>query len=697
MQSGIILRDFFRMSDVIKHGQAAFEPRARLLKLLGGELIRDDVMALLEIIKNSHDADASLVKVSFENAMSRDGTITIADDGTGMTVEHLLNHWMQPAGSSKRLIDRRSPKGRRYLGEKGVGRFAVDRLGVHCEVISRPPKSKTKVIARFDWDAFDVEDAFLSEIEMNWEERRADRTDSYGTIIRITGLRHSWTQRSFRRLCNRSQRLMSPFKNGGDEFRIDIVSDDFPDYSGEVSVPYFDTAPYRLQAHFDGRDTIKFDSNGNVGEIIWPGPGSLECGPVSLSLHGFDLEPESLKRLGQVQSVRSWLREWSGVSVYRDGFRVLPYGEPDDDWLRLDQRRVNNPVVRLSNNQVVGIISITADENPELLDQTNRMGLVFNRQFEDIRRLTIHVLEILEKGRRKIRNPREPRNGVGSTVVAEEGVETILRSLRQHAVPLAKKTGFALGQSLDDLSRAYLREKKSLTNTIDVQTDLTAIGLNAPFILSSLRPILETLDQGLSDLADEVESPKLLNLSRMMETARENLELLVPVQSPVQDVARELDLVRELRGFSIAATNIGSHEGITIVKKLPDNDLFLVDGRRDILWQILTILLQNSIQSMGRAERKEVRIGLKMSRNRKENVVTFRDRGCGVQNGLEKLIFDPGYTTRRGARGMGLYIARVLANEMNASLMFRGNNTSGGWTSFELRFPVASLLRRKEH
>src|SRR3989454_10644129 len=103
--------------------------------------------------------------------------------------------------------------------------------------------------------------------------------------------------------------------------------------------------------------------------------------------------------------VRAWLREWSGVNVYRDGFRIWPYGEPHDDWLRLDQRRVNNPVVRLSNNQVVGFVEISRDRNPELHDQTNREGLLHNEAFEDLRRFIHLVLEIVEGDRQTIRHP----------------------------------------------------------------------------------------------------------------------------------------------------------------------------------------------------------------------------------------------------------------------------------------------------
>ena len=103
--------------------------------------------------------------------------------------------------------------------------------------------------------------------------------------------------------------------------------------------------------------------------------------------------------------VRAWLKEWSGISIYRDGFRVWPYGEPHDDWLRLDQRRVNNPVVRLSNNQVVGFVEISRDGNADLADQTNREGLLQSRAFDDLRRLLYFVLQILEAERQSLRHP----------------------------------------------------------------------------------------------------------------------------------------------------------------------------------------------------------------------------------------------------------------------------------------------------
>jgi len=120
-------------------GSITFRPRARILKLIGEELISDDVVAVSELVKNAHDADALLVTGSFRGVTGPDGEIVVRDDGCGMDRETLLGRWMEPAASSKLRADRNvTPRGRRVLGEKGVGRFAADKLAGSREMLSRP-------------------------------------------------------------------------------------------------------------------------------------------------------------------------------------------------------------------------------------------------------------------------------------------------------------------------------------------------------------------------------------------------------------------------------------------------------------------------------------------------------------------------------------------------------------------------------
>lgn len=157
-------------------GYIAFKPRARLLKLIGEELISDEVVALTELVKNAHDADATLVRIVFRNVTTPEGTIEVVDDGLGMDRETLLGGWMEPAASTKGTTGgRRTGRGRRVLGEKGVGRFAADKLGRRLELVSLRAGTRGEVHAYFDWDQFDSEGEMLSDVKNRWEIKPASR------------------------------------------------------------------------------------------------------------------------------------------------------------------------------------------------------------------------------------------------------------------------------------------------------------------------------------------------------------------------------------------------------------------------------------------------------------------------------------------------------------------------------------------
>jgi hypothetical protein len=181
-----------------RSGVVAFQPRARLLKLIGSELISDDVLAVTELVKNAHDADASSVTVYFRSVGAPEGEIIISDDGTGMDLQTLLGQWMQPAANSKaRPGSRFTPAGRRVLGEKGVGRFAADKLGGRLELISKRKDMPDEVVASFNWDEFDNDTRLMTEITNHWELRSASVQQAHGTTLRITRPRTVWTERMF--------------------------------------------------------------------------------------------------------------------------------------------------------------------------------------------------------------------------------------------------------------------------------------------------------------------------------------------------------------------------------------------------------------------------------------------------------------------------------------------------------------------
>jgi signal transduction histidine kinase len=648
----------------VRSGVVAFQPRARLLKLIGSELISDEVLAVTELVKNAHDADAANVVVDFRAVTSSEGEIVVRDDGFGMSLDTLLGHWMQPAATSKAHPSSRfTPSGRRMLGEKGVGRFATDKLGRHLELISRGKGLQDEVLARFDWDAFDNDQLLMSEVQNRWEVRPPQALAKHGTVLRIGGLRAMWNERMFRRLSTRLCRLRSPFRELK-SFSIRIESDEFPEYAGELRNEILDRAPYRIEASFDGNQTVELYLNGKASaQQLWNGTSDLRCGPVKIRLFGFDLETDAVAKVGPRAEVRAWLREWSGISVYRDGFRVWPYGEPHDDWLRLDQRRVNNPVVRFSNNQIVGFVEISRDGNPELVDQTNREGLIHNRAYEDLRRLLYFVLQILEADRQTVRHPSK---GVSSSARSQgETQDSVPAALERMAKRTDPKTRAELLKLAVRAREHAARQDATYRRSLDGYADLAALGQAAIGLSRSLNPQLDTL----RDIAGRIRDGKLSSNKKSMRSCMDVLDRTIaimcdriamvgPMETNAKHRRRALDVVSEIAIFSELMEPVLRAAAVDIELVANPSDVTRVEMRPETFHRLLHILITNSLDWLHGIREPRIRVAARTVDQNCE--IIFADNGPGIGPGIAERVFEPMFSGKEGGQGMGLTIARSL-------------------------------------
>jgi signal transduction histidine kinase len=651
------------MSNLPRNGLIAFKPRARLLKLIGEELISDEVVALSELVKNSHDADASRVIVTFRAVTGGAGSIEVRDDGSGMDVSTLLGRWMEPAASTKVGKGRQfTPTGRRVLGEKGVGRFAADKLARCLEIVSRCPGRRDEVQAVVDWDRYDNGSLLLSEVQNRWEVRPAWEVSPHGTLLKMTGLRTAWSERMFRRLSIRLSRLLSPFVDN-DPFAIRLESDEFPDYSGDLRGDFLDRAPYRVDADFDGRQVIALALNGRTPVLQrWNGQGELSCGPVRVRLYVFDLEGEALARIGPRMEVRAWLREWTGVSVYRDGFRVWPYGEPHDDWLRLDQRRVNSPVEHLSNNQVIGFIEIGRDRNPELKDQTNREGLIHNAAFEDLRRLVYYVLQAIEAERQSIRHP--VRRATGGVIPAQGEEVSVADELER----LALRAGGEVGREVRELGRRLdeqtERDQLQQRQLLEGYSGLAAIGQMAsgmlpllPLETRRMQAELERLRVILSGLKIPEARDAMQNLAGALRHINEHQQLILAASGSAER-RRAIDVPAEIAAFQDVVRPLLDGQGFTMEVVYPGTEVLRTEMRPENFFCLLQILLSNSIDWARRVEDPRIRIVVAAADEYCE--IVFSDNGPGIALEIAGRVFEPLFSRKEGGRGMGLTIARQV-------------------------------------
>jgi signal transduction histidine kinase len=654
-----------------KKGAIAFQPRARLLKLIGEELISDEVVALSELVKNSHDADAATVTVTFRGVTGPGGSLEVRDDGFGMDVSTLLGRWMEPAASTKVGKGRQmTPKDRRVLGEKGVGRFAADKLASRLEIVSRCPGRPDEVQAVVDWDQFDNGSLLLSEIQNRWEVRPARDVSPHGTLLKMTELRAAWSERMFRRLSIRLSRLLSPFRQN-DPFVIRIESDEFPHYSGELRADFLERAPYKVQADFDGRQDISLSLNGRPATIQrWNGQGELSCGPVCVRLYVFDLDGEALARVGPRMETRAWLREWTGVSIYRDGFRVWPYGEPHDDWLRLDLRRVNSPVEHLSNNQVIGFIDIGRDRNPELKDQTNREGLIHNQAFEDLRRLVGFVLQAVEAERQSIRHP--VRRATGGVVQQHTEANSVSDELER----LARKTGGEIGSELRELRRQLdeknRREQTRQQEMMEGYSGLAAIGQMAAGMLPLLPLETRRMQAEMEKLRNVLTGRKIPEAREAMQALFDSLahinaqQQMILAASGSAERRRAIDVTAEIAAFEDTVRPLLDGQGFTIEVASPAKEVMRTEMRPENFFSLLQILLSNSLDWARRVESPRVRIVVASAGEQCE--IVFSDNGPGISAEVASRVFEPMFSRKEGGRGMGLTIARQLVEAHGGSI-----------------------------
>ncbi len=639
-----------------------FQPRARLLRLIGGELVSDEIVAVMELVKNAYDADATYVNVTFTNVMSEGkGEILIEDDGHGMDMATLLGCWMQPGGSTKHgAANRVSRGGRRLLGEKGIGRFAADKLGDALELVTRARNAPEELRATIDWAAFENEHRMLSDVTAQWERRTPAVPDRFGTSLKISGLRTTWSERLFRKLCLRLKRLRSTFETA-DSFKIIMHSDDFPDYSGELATDYLTKAPYQLEAEFDGGQSIRITVQGEAPrEMVWNGAGALTCGAVRVRLFAFDLETPAVAKIGPNRDVRAWLKEWTGVSIYRDSFRVWPYGEPHDDWLRLDQRRVNNPTVCLSNNQIIGFVEIGRQTNPELVDQTNREGIIQSRAFDDLRRLAHFVLQQLEQDRLTRRHPVERRPEARQAPAQT----TIVDKLAELVGHLPKIQGREAQSLVRDVREHVEREEGNYKAFVSGYSELAAVGQAVPGILGAIDPLLREVQREIDTLRKLLSGQKSAAVTKSLRTIgdrctgiEKRLQVLSPMQGNHSVRRRAIDVVETLKSLVKHFAPLFEERDVTLNIEEPEG-LARAEIRPENLYRVLHILVTNSLDWLQGT--KSPRVTIAVSTTESDCILLVSDNGPGIPEEIQSKVFEPMYTGREGARGMGLTIAQNI-------------------------------------
>jgi signal transduction histidine kinase len=674
-----------------KSGQATMRPRARLIALLGDELISDELVAVVELVKNAYDADASRVSISFE--VDEAGTpvrLIVKDDGVGMNLETILRGWFEPGTTLKKSTDR-SAKGRPYQGAKGVGRFAAARLGESLFLETRARGASEGVTVLLEWGRFD-DDSYLDQVAITYETNDATLIPE-GTTLTIEQLaaKKVWQEEDFKSLHDRLSRLISPFSEVND-FVVDLLVPGYPDLTGTVEPHALTKQPkYRLIGSLSEsgllQATMEIDGKPHKNYVDRPisDGETLACGPLEFEIRAWDrdrpgLSPYMLAFDQTLTAIRHILDTYSGVSIYRDGFRVHPYGEPGFDWLQLDNQSRQNPTLRLAKNQVIASIRTTRVRNPELRDRTTREGLVHNVAYDELKKYFLLTLQVLEEERYRVR-PREDAKPEYTTSLFEafdltEVVSQVDEQLgKKHPVAkLVRTKDQEIRMGVQKLQEHYSRVL--MAAGLGQLVDLVIHEIGAPLgrIIRELSFVRRTL------LKAEIEGETTSKINESLESIDGWLEQisnlrarLDPKTAGKRGRATSFDASEEILGNLNLYENLMGKQKIKVQFKRP-NDPLIVHMPRSVLGQVIANLIDNSVYWLtkhhGEGNGGQIDISLKLTKS--GFTVTFCDDGPGIPDQDHERIFEQYFTTKPNGMGLGLYIGRQVI-EPHGKLIHREN------------------------
>lgn len=674
-----------------------FNPNARLMIQLGEQLIRNEYVAMLELIKNAYDAYATEVVIEMTDLQyPSKGRIVIRDNGCGMDKEVVTTAWLNPGTDYKAKQLKGSkradfPGGRIPLGEKGIGRFAVQKMGAKVEVVTRKAGCQECVL-NADWRKFDSA-AALSKVPVEFSERAPEvfKGKHAGTVLTITELRKGqWTDvvlRNLRRAITNMSSPFSPVKDFDVKLFMDgqpeslsieeILADSLYRFSCDIEggrivrfeykfIPYAAMASLKvrtvtlkdLEKHGLERMVYKRKKSGKSSDKQEPEKVDLsgyKIGKVRLDGHIFHREAKVLK-LGTVAGagVRDFLRDNGGVRVYRDNVRVYDYGEPGNDWLGLEFRRINDPGVKLNSSLMIAAVNLDREESQDLVEKTNREGFVENDAFRMLTKAVLHVITIVEKYRDEDKTAVREFCGLGRKSESVLDILSDFQSVIEEKIADTKLREECLSY-IKKIDTDYRQMQEILFTSAEA-------GLGLSFAIHEISKVLEEMKEFTKH--EQVSEKILKGIRHLSELVEMYAVLLRTSKQKVQDLRKLLHNATFYLQYRLKA------HGITLVDKFSDYpepaevkcpDRFAISA--------VVNVMDNSIYWLERHEISDKKIYVSLQDNGEFYRVIMADNGKGFNMSPEQMV-KPFVTLKPGGMGLGLHIVSEVMGAQGGRLLF---------------------------
>lgn len=741
-----------RRNDYLKFRYRAVEGLADIERLksdieqsLDQSAPKDSLKRFREAIQDASSQE-KLVR-ALDTAHASENKIIVSDEGSGMSRQDLIDNYLVIGTASRKRAmdaalagnltgDQRAP----FLGEKGIGRLSAMRLGDRLTVETAERNDRRLNLLRIDWSAFEDLDAMLDEIDVTPERGKSKPNRNWsGTKLIMTALTADWTHDRVKYLGEHDfARLTDPFADAKRRPRIaifwngtrvpvahmgrNLLSHAHASVRGRLV--YREAGP-ALQCTFEALD-LGFEHPHEVEKREFAladleGSISGTSGEVPLSalndLGSFQFEVYwfNRRRLGRIDSigdqkrVRDLQRRWSGILLFRDGFRVLPYGEDDDDWLALDRRALASTGYLLNKTQFVGRVTISRLRNPLLIDQTNREGLrVCPEQQAFVSLLQLAIQSQLgdflgEVWRRHKDQPLDTTEAKTNVSSLEKRAKSALREIRRIA-PQSSETIEDLQHTFFEIKEFFDRAQRRVDEVESENrrmVQMAGVGLLVEVVAHELARSTENALAALEALRGKDLPEQIDGLLNALRSEMASLSKRVRVLDPLSVSGRQR---KETFDVGVLIEDILSgHEfqferhKVKLDVTLPDNTI-RIRAVKGMIVQILENLISNSLYWLDIRKQHESdfqpRIDIALESD--PLTIIYEDNGRGIAPENCESVFRAFFSLKEKSkrRGLGLYIARDCAEYHGGSLMLDNdvNRRTGRLHRFVLQLPSEVVI-----
>nr|WP_312579599.1 sensor histidine kinase [Sedimentibacter sp.] len=803
-----------------------FRTNSRHISQLGRELVTDFVTALVELIKNSYDADAYGVKIILDKPNTPESKIILIDTGSGMTQEDFENKWMV-IGTNNKVTEPFSAKGRKKAGKKGIGRFSVERIAEKVSIYSFTDSEQPYKV-KINWNSFEeiniaalnqrinilkdhkdssaakyissqleyffltdkvdeadknsvvtimgsttfeypifynvdklnelekeivpilkqyenieqlVEDveSSLEIIDVNNEPVAFSMIDELyqkyklsapqtGMILVMEGLRDEWKQKDIDKLQKELRLLVAPNLIEKDPFKIELIASEFSIEDIILVNEILDLRYAKVDAKiYDKAKKIYIsykDKDGKTDLIEEEFEQPLLCGDVYAEIYFFLRDANNLTNSGAGYNFRfaqKMLDTYCGIKIYRDNFRVKPFGDIGNDWLFLDQKKVKDTHGYLvGNNQVIGVVKIGDVTNPLLVDATNREGIIENEAYEQLKNFLTKCTNLISDVRRrayladqengkKLAAEKEKIDAQFDNVRKQYQDNSFMKQIEEVTQTTDHK---AIPEKLEQLAKAYIEdsEKKKadiqkLQNDYDHHYSETKriyqdkinfqeSELNLYKNLASLGMLTGSFGHETSDIVSRIQtSLHLINVYLDKDVDKNQIKDVVDIVSGdfgriyaysnlivnflrkrKREETTDLEfggVLAEVTGFYSAIVNSFN---VTLDTKCEQQIIYPM--KQIDLESIIINMITNAFEQVKGKQIRQIRICINHSLS--HIILNFEDSGDGVPKGKENDIFRPFETTKEEGIGLGLNIVKDIVENYGGEIKVERSETLHG-------------------